>query len=231
MKFNLWIFFQNDSPPKFPQRKVDVELSEYVKVGSEIPLPAARDADSGAFGVQRYEIASGNVNNAFRLATRSLNNALYLDLVVNANLDREFKPNYQLEIVAVDGGNPPLTDKLLVNVTILDSNDLAPIFDESRYQISLENFTLGREFLQVHAVDKDSGPNAAVEYFLLPSPRESHRFFRVNQKTGGIFVAQTLPENQQTFELLVAARDKGRICAKSIVSACKGVSVRLWCDS
>jgi hypothetical protein len=64
----------------------------------------AKDPDSGKFTVQRYRISSGNVNNAFRLSHSA---DLFLDLVVNGQLDREYKANYDLVVQAIDGGKPP----------------------------------------------------------------------------------------------------------------------------
>lgn len=79
-------------------------MSEYARINTELALPLARDADSAAFGVQKYRIAAGNPNNAFRL---SYHPARYLDLVVNGRLDREYRARYDLRVEALDGGHPP----------------------------------------------------------------------------------------------------------------------------
>jgi protocadherin-16/23 len=110
-----------------------MQLSELAQLNAEMPLPSASDADSPPFSVQAYRIASGNMNNAFRLSTKRLNGVLYVDLVVNGEVDREFRDNYLLTVEAVDGGEPPLTATLLVNVTIVDANDNAPVFNQPRY--------------------------------------------------------------------------------------------------
>lgn len=66
----------------------------------------AVDEDSPPLSVQKYRITEGNVNNVFRLASRRLNNVLYVDLVVNGQLDREYRDHYDLLVEAVDGGEP-----------------------------------------------------------------------------------------------------------------------------
>lgn len=202
----------NDNSPTFPVDSIDVELSEYAKINSEIPLPSATDRDSGIFGVQRYEIVSGNANNTFKLQSKRLNQNLYTDLVVNAPLDREWKSHYRLEIRAFDGGNPPLSAMLLVNISILDANDNAPLFEQSRYLAQVyENATVGTFVTKVKAVDKDSGLNGEVEYHLLPSPSSSHKKFAINSRDGTITVASVLDSRaRKPYELLVMARDKGQ---------------------
>lgn len=81
-----------------------MEISEYARINTEISLPLASDPDEGKFGIQRYRIVSGNVNNAFRL---QYNAGLFLDLVVNGQLDREYRAKYELLVEATDGGKPP----------------------------------------------------------------------------------------------------------------------------
>lgn len=198
----------NDNAPKFTDDYFNLQLSEYAKINSEIPLPTATDPDSGSFGVQKYELITGNVNNAFRLSTRRLNGVLYLDLIVNAELDREIKDNYLLEIKAFDGGEPPLSATMFVNVTILDANDNAPQFDQARYLAQIKsNASTGVSVIRVRATDKDIGANAAIEYKLTVSPGEAQKYFSIDN-TGLITVGAPLPKAKQ-FELLVLARDKG----------------------
>ena len=64
------------------------------------------DQDSEKYSIKKYFIAGGNVNNVFRLATTKLNNAMYVDLVVNGQLDREYRDRYDLVVEAIDGGEP-----------------------------------------------------------------------------------------------------------------------------
>ena len=124
-------------------------------------LPSAVDKDLGIFNTQRYIITAGNVGNAFRLATtRNKDGVLNLDLIVNGYLDRETVDRYNLIIEAQDGGNPPKTGVLNVDVNIQDLNDNAPQFGEQRYETSVpENATVGTKIITVTAVDPDEGKN------------------------------------------------------------------------
>ena len=121
-------------------------------------LPSAIDKDLGIFNTQRYIITSGNVGNAFRLSTRNKDGILNLDLIVNGYLDRETVDGYNLVIEAQDGGNPPKTGVLTVDVNIQDLNDNAPMFSEQRYFTAVpENATIGTKIITVTAVDPDQG--------------------------------------------------------------------------
>ncbi|EJW71157.1 hypothetical protein WUBG_17935, partial [Wuchereria bancrofti] len=84
-----------------------VSISEFAALNSEISLPPAVDNDSPPLSVIRYHILSGNVNNAFKLSSKRINSKLHVDLIVNGQLDREYRSQYELLIEALDGGNPP----------------------------------------------------------------------------------------------------------------------------
>lgn len=213
IRVTVSVIDENDNAPVFPVPSIDVQLSEYARVNAEMPLPSATDADFDNFGVQEYRIASGNVNNAFRLATRKLNGILYVDLIVNAELDREYRDRYQLTVEAVDGGNPPKVGQLLVNVSIIDANDNPPQFSQPRYLAHIErNTTVGTAVIAVSATDADIGPNGHVEYRLLPNPGDSHKRFSVDPKSGVISLAEPLSDQPavKSYELLVVARDFGQ---------------------
>uniref|UniRef100_A0A914RSQ2 Uncharacterized protein n=1 Tax=Parascaris equorum TaxID=6256 RepID=A0A914RSQ2_PAREQ len=47
---------------------------------------------------------------------------LYVDLVVNGQLDREYRDHYDLLIEALDGGNPPRCEKHVSSLYILSNS-------------------------------------------------------------------------------------------------------------
>ncbi|GIZ04865.1 protein dachsous [Caerostris extrusa] len=124
---------ENDNAPKFPTPFMTIEFPENTPRDMKRTLNPAKDRDLGIFNTQRYEIVSGNTNNAFRLSShRERDDVLYLDLQINGFLDRETTPFYSLLIEAYDGGTPPLKGSMTVNITIQDVNDNQPIFNQSR---------------------------------------------------------------------------------------------------
>ncbi|CAH0393155.1 unnamed protein product [Bemisia tabaci] len=148
---------ENDNAPTFPSPVMSIEFPENTPRDVKRTLHPARDLDLGIYNTQRYNIVSGNVNNAFRLSShRERDGVLYLDLQINGFLDRETTAGYSLIIEALDGGSPPLRGSMTVNITIQDVNDNQPIFNQSRYFAQVpENATVGTSVLQTGQISVD----------------------------------------------------------------------------
>ncbi|XP_061729707.1 protein dachsous [Cydia pomonella] len=203
---------ENDNAPTFPTPVMNVEFSENTPRDVKRKLNPAKDQDLGVFNTQRYNIVSGNTDNAFRLSShRERDGVLYLDLQINGFLDRETTDHYELVIEALDGGTPPLRGTMSVNITILDVNDSPPIFTESAYSASIpENATVGTPILKVSATDADSGENGQIEYSINRRQSDKENMFKIDPETGEIIVNKALDfETKELHELVVVARDKG----------------------
>lgn len=115
-QITITVLDTNDHRPFFAVPSVSIQLPENSRPNEvKRQLPSATDLDSPQFGVQTYRIKSGNSNDAFKLLTQS-DGLLYLQ--VNRELDRETVSEYKLRIEALDGGQPPLSAELEVNVEI-----------------------------------------------------------------------------------------------------------------
>lgn len=203
---------ENDNAPTFPSPTMEIEFPENTPRDVKRTLNPARDLDLDVFNTQRYNIVSGNHNNAFRLSShRERDGVLYLDLQINGFLDRETTSEYSLVIEALDGGAPPLRGRMTVNITIQDVNDNQPIFNQSRYFATVpENATLGTSVLQVFATDTDSGENGEVEYSINRRQSDRDGMFQIDPKTGIITVNRPLDfETKETHELVIVAKDRG----------------------
>lgn len=203
---------ENDNSPTFPSPIMHIEFPENTPVDVKRTLNPARDLDLGSYNTQRYNIVSGNTNNAFRLSShRERDGVLYLDLQINGLLDRETTSAYSLVIEALDGGSPPLRGRMTVNITIQDVNDNPPIFNQSSYSATIpENATIGTSVLQVFATDNDNGDNGQVEYTINRRQSDRAEMFRIDPETGLISVNKTLDfETKELHELVVVARDHG----------------------
>lgn len=203
---------ENDNAPTFPTPVMNVEFSENTPRDVKRKLNPARDQDLGVFNTQRYNIVSGNTENAYRLSShRELDGVLYLDLQINGFLDRETTDHYELVIEALDGGTPPLRGTMTVNITILDVNDNPPVFAESAYSATIpENATIGTTVLRVSATDSDAGENGMMEYSINRRQSDKENMFKIDPRTGEITVNKALDfETKELHELVVVARDKG----------------------
>ncbi|XP_017011514.2 protein dachsous [Drosophila takahashii] len=203
---------ENDNAPTFPQPSMHIEFPENTPREVKRTLLPARDLDLEPYNTQRYNIVSGNVNDAFRLSShRERDGVLYLDLQISGFLDRETTPGYSLLIEALDGGTPPLRGFMTVNITIQDVNDNQPIFNQSRYFATVpENATVGTSVLQVYASDTDADENGLVEYAINRRQSDKEQMFRIDPRTGAIYINKALDfETKELHELVVVAKDHG----------------------
>ncbi|EPB79623.1 hypothetical protein ANCCEY_01319 [Ancylostoma ceylanicum] len=92
-------------------------------------------------------------------------------------------------------------------IMVLDDNDNAPEFSQPYYIVHVrENSAIGEKVLQVHATDKDEGPNGVIRYSLLDeSP------FSIDRATGAIQIAGAVDrELFSEYQLRIRATDSGR---------------------
>ncbi|KAL6115852.1 dchs1 [Pungitius sinensis] len=200
----------NDHVPTFPRKRAIFKIPEQTAIGTRFPLEPAVDADKGQLTTQGYVIKDGNVGQAFTLETRrGSNEVLYVDLAVNAILDREKRSTYTLSLEAFDGGSPKRTDQMTLDITVQDINDNAPIFNQSRYHaIISENLQPGSNILQVFATDVDEGSNGMVLYEINRRQSDPDRYFVIDSRTGIIALNKPLDfEMRRVHELVVQAQD------------------------
>ncbi|XP_035755124.1 protocadherin-16 [Egretta garzetta] len=211
VEVNIQVNDINDHAPAFPKQHSTFQIPEHTPVGSRFPLDPAFDADSGLLNTQGYVIKGENVGQAFRLETRrGPNGVLYLDLVVSNVLDRENRSSYSLLLEAYDGGSPPRSTQMTLDVSIQDINDNAPSFNQSRYHTLIsENLKPGSSILQVFASDADEGDNGDVIYEINRRQSDPDQYFTIDSRTGVIKLNKGLDyEVRKVHELVVQARDK-----------------------
>ncbi|XP_064158213.1 protocadherin-16 isoform X1 [Anguilla rostrata] len=200
----------NDHAPTFPRKRATFTIPEQTAVGTRFSLDPAPDADRDQLTTQGYLIKDGNVGQAFLLETRrGSNKVLYLDLVVNAILDRETRSSYTLLLEAFDGGSPKKTGQMILDVTVQDVNDNAPVFNQSRYHATItENLQPGSNILQVFASDADEGANGLVLYEINRRQSDPEHYFVIDPRSGVITLNKPLDyEMRRVHELVVQARD------------------------
>ncbi|XP_051534406.1 protocadherin-16 [Myxocyprinus asiaticus] len=200
----------NDHAPMFPRKRATFKIPEQTTIGTKFPLEPAVDADEDQLTTQGYIITDGNIGQAFLLETkRGSNKVLYLDLVVNVVLDRETRSAYTLLLEAFDGGSPKRTGQMILDVTVQDINDNAPVFNQSRYHAMIsENLQPRNNILQVFASDADEGNNGLVIYDINRRQSDPDYYFVIDSHTGVITLNKPLDyEMRRVHELVVQARD------------------------
>uniref|UniRef100_A0ABM5GIZ2 Protocadherin-23 isoform X1 n=1 Tax=Pogona vitticeps TaxID=103695 RepID=A0ABM5GIZ2_9SAUR len=144
-------------------------------------------------------------------------------LCVEGPLDRERRAAYELRLVAVDSGQPPLSSQRALVLRVADLNDQAPVFEQPRYRAAVsEAASPGTVVLRLSASDGDEAgsPNAQVRYALDPS--QAHGvFFHLDPLSGVLSTGAGLDhEREAALELRVLARDLGEppLSASCLVS-------------
>src|SRR6218665_1888674 len=211
IKVRVEILDINDNSPSFDQTGgVSFDLSESSDPGTSFPLPSADDLDQPRNGVHHYEIVPPS--DVFELSLRPRpDGSSNIRLVLKTKVDRETRDFYQFRLVAFDGGETSRTAVLPVNVTILDTNDNAPEFDNSTYEVRLrEDVTPGVAIVRVRAVDKDLGSNGVVTYnFTTDTLRSYGRVFGIDPDLGTIHTKSGLDyETQPVYVIYATACDR-----------------------
>ncbi|XP_029304035.1 protocadherin-10-like isoform X1 [Cottoperca gobio] len=200
----------NDNSPSFPWTEFNLDISESAAPGSRFPLESAQDLDVGSNSLRTY-LLSVNEHFLLDIQTRS-DGSKFAELVLQSPLDREQQSAHQMVLTAVDGGAPERSGTAQIDITVLDANDNAPVFDQSFYRVRLaENAPKGTVVIKLNASDLDEGPNADITYsFSGHAPIKVRQLFSVDSRTGEIKVKGVIDyEKARMHEIYVQAKDKG----------------------
>ncbi|XP_073676988.1 protocadherin-19 isoform X2 [Garra rufa] len=209
----------NDNAPRFPTNHIDIEISENAAPGTRFPLEGASDPDSGSNGIQTYTITPNDIF-GLEIKTRG-DGSKIAELVVEKTLDRETQSRYTFELTAEDGGDPPKSGTVQLNIKVIDSNDNNPVFDEPVYTVNvMENSPINTLVIDLNATDPDEGTNGEVVYsFINFVSNLTKQMFKIDPKTGVITVNGVLDhEELSVHEIDVQAKDLG---PNSIPAHCK----------
>uniref|UniRef100_A0A670Y822 Protocadherin 17 n=1 Tax=Pseudonaja textilis TaxID=8673 RepID=A0A670Y822_PSETE len=202
----------NDNAPAFPSDQVDLDISENAAPGTRFPLASAHDPDAAENGLRTYLLTRDDYG-LFALDVKARGDGTkFPELVVQKPLDREEQSHHTLVLTALDGGEPPRSGTVQLNVRLIDSNDNSPVFEAASYVVELpENVPLGTVLLDLNATDADEGTNGQVLYsFSGYTPDRVRELFSIDPQTGLIRVKGNLDyEEGNLVEIDVQARDLG----------------------
>ncbi|XP_035265745.1 protocadherin gamma-A12-like isoform X28 [Anguilla anguilla] len=198
----------NDNAPVIALKSLNKNIPENALPGTEVGIINVQDKDSGANRQVRCSIQQ---NVPFKLIPSIKN---YYSLVTTGKLDREVVSEYNITITAIDEGSPPLSSSRVVQLSVSDVNDNAPLFDEQSYNAYVsENNKPGFSVISVRASDPDWRQNGTVFYSLSSSEVNGvpvSSFLSVNGDTGMIHAVRSFDYEQfRSFKVQVVARDNG----------------------
>ncbi|ESO93788.1 hypothetical protein LOTGIDRAFT_105163 [Lottia gigantea] len=205
VKVTITVTDINDFEPIFVNSPYYAYVQENM---NQLPVPvltiSARDNDSGSNSRLIYDIRSEEEEQKIF----SMNSQTG-EITANLMLDREKKQEYELIIVAFDGGHPRLTGSGLVTVYVKDVNDHAPVFESYGPYTGhvTENMPPETSVLTVQATDADEENNAEIIYSLEDTADGK---FSILPKTGEIVTLERLDrEVEDQYYLKVIATDQG----------------------
>ncbi|XP_069027748.1 protocadherin gamma-A5-like isoform X5 [Embiotoca jacksoni] len=207
----------NDHSPTFKRNSIHFEISEIANTGARFSLASAEDQDVGVNGLREYFLTE---NENFVLKQNSnADGKKYAEMVLQKPLDRETNPHLSLKLIAVDGGTPQRSGTVNIEITVLDANDNAPVFNQSVYKATVtENSPRDTYVTSVNASDADFGTNSIVTYQFSDLNSGLSDFFMIEDKTGIILTTGSIDyEKDKKYELRIDAKDQGGLTDSSKV--------------
>ena len=181
------ILDENDFAPEFSEQLYYATVTENLPTLSPVLQLNATDMDIDENADIAYSVQTSTPANHFEIDT--ITGQIYTSRV----LDREDIELYLLTILVIDHGNPPLNTTTQVNINILDTNDLPPVFIGVPYIFQIEeNYQPIESILTIQAEDGDIGTNAKLTFTLDDVSPPGNDAFELNVTTGELFLSRTL---------------------------------------
>ncbi|XP_022349091.1 protocadherin alpha-1-like [Enhydra lutris kenyoni] len=156
----------NDNAPLFAQAGYRVHLLESTANGTLVTTLNASDVDEGVNGEIVFSFGSDvplNIQKNFKIDSSSG------EIRLIGRLDYEETKSYEIQVKAVDKGNPPMSNHCKVLVKVLDVNDNAPQLAITPLSLPVrEDSPLGTVIAFVSVSDRDSGVYGQVTCSLMP---------------------------------------------------------------
>ncbi|XP_017277987.1 protocadherin-23 [Kryptolebias marmoratus] len=204
---NITIGDVNDNAPVFPKWSDAITVSQNTRPGTMLFIAHAHDYDSGANGRVQYYLKSSR-NGMFDI------DANLGTVTLNQSLEAGHQRRYNLEIVAKDEGDPPLSSTLTLSVNIDQSAAEESLsFETLVYQVEIgESYRKDSRVIQVraHRTRGAHTSNSGLSYSLAAESGFPSAPFRIHPKTGWLYLSRNLDyetESRYRFQVLAASRE------------------------
>ncbi|XP_063309266.1 cadherin EGF LAG seven-pass G-type receptor 2 isoform X2 [Pelobates fuscus] len=195
-----------NTSPQFQTPSYQVSVPENKPAGTFVVQLRASDPDEGAAG--RLEFSMDALFDSRSASFFSLDPSSG-EVTTADELDRETKSTHVFRVTVSDAGVPRRTAMATLTVSVSDTNDHDPTFEQPEYRESVrENMEVGYEVMTVRATDGDSVINANIAYRLVSGAGEA---FEIDHRSGVIRTRGPVDRESVAFyELLIEADDQGR---------------------
>lgn len=200
----------NDNAPQFTETEYTALIIEHDQLPLLVITVQAMDRDEPRQpnSMVRYRIISGDFG---RFQIDSIRG----EIRTVPPIDRETLDVYELQVQAYDLGIPEQNTTETVIITVVDTNDNQPLFQQRRYVgVVNENSPQGTSVVTITAIDPDNIA-AGLNYTIL----DISGFFEIGQLTGVVSTSSKLLDREiiQNVTFNVQAEDEDGISATTEV--------------
>ncbi|XP_060109593.1 protocadherin alpha-10-like isoform X8 [Heteronotia binoei] len=197
----------NDNPPVFNQSVYRVKLLENAAAGTLAIALTATDLDEGINKEISYSFSDHTPPTFRKIFSINSNTG---ELIVNGNVDFEDINVFDLQMVAEDKGNPPLSGHCQVVIEVLDVNDNAPEVSVSSLSVPVpEDSPPGTVVALISVADRDSGANGKINCSLWP-PKFPFKLTSTFKNYYSLVLSEPLDREQLAeYGLIVKVQDQG----------------------
>ncbi|XP_036375616.1 cadherin EGF LAG seven-pass G-type receptor 1 [Megalops cyprinoides] len=197
-----------NSAPQFQLPNYQVSVPENEPAGTRVITLKAIDSDAGEAGRLEYGMEAlfySRSNDYFQIDPQTGS------ITTLQPLDREVKDTHVFKVTATDGGTPPRSATAYLTVTVSDTNDHTPVFEQQQYKVSIrENVEVGFEVITIRATDGDAPSNANMIYKIV-NGEGANAGFEIDPRNGLVRTRVRPDREAQTqYHLVVEANDQGK---------------------
>ncbi|XP_061691685.1 protocadherin alpha-3-like [Syngnathoides biaculeatus] len=215
----------NDNAPRFMQPVINVYVEENSPAGYSLCSVKAHDPDLGQNAKVSYTLLDIYPRNVPISSLLNINSESG-DIVSLQSFDYETLQTLEFQVQATDGGVPPLSGNVSVNLFILDQNDNSPRILPPYSEHGSANgesvpysAEAGYFVAKIRAVDADSGYNALLSYQLSEPKGGNGPLFRIGSGSGEIRTRRRMSEDDlKSHPLVVSVCDHGEASLSATVS-------------
>ncbi|XP_045678066.1 protocadherin gamma-A12 isoform X8 [Phyllostomus hastatus] len=206
----------NDNPPAFSRSSYTAYIPENNPRGASIVSVTAYDPDYGENAQVTYSLVEDTFQGVPLSSYISINSDTGV-LYALCSFDYEQFRDLQVQVMAQDSGDPPLSSNVSLSLFVLDQNDNAPEIlypalptdGSTGVELAPRSAEPGYLVTKVVAVDRDSGQNAWLSYRLLKASEPG--LFVVGLHTGEVHTGRVLLDRDALKQsLVVAVQDHGQ---------------------
>ncbi|XP_019730252.1 protocadherin alpha-8-like [Hippocampus comes] len=219
----------NDNSPEFSSSPYTFYITENNTPGAPVFSVKASDKDEADNAQISYQIIRDATADIKLLSFININPDTG-EVMALKSFDFETLKSFHFQVVATDGGSPPLSSNVTVKVFMLDQNDNAPVI---LYPVSSNgsaegveeiprNLKTGDLVTKVRAYDADIGYNGWLLFSL--QQVSDHSLFSLDRYTGQFRTLRSFTETDEAeHRLLILVKDNGNVS----LSATATVTIKL----